>query len=92
LYRRDPFCDVAFSMSELPASFVRRSGPGTVKRWLEMAVKEEDGKGNKQPSTVNKDKSRGTPQAQGAHAPGHTLHQFMVRDRVEVTAQVKGQQ
>ena len=24
-----------------------------------------------------------------AHAPGHTLHQFMVRDSVEVTAQVR---
>ncbi|MGA8659655.1 MAG: group II intron reverse transcriptase/maturase [Chthoniobacterales bacterium] len=33
-----------------------------VKSWLEMPVEEDDGKGNKRRTTVNKDSGRGTPQ------------------------------
>src|SRR5690242_19546906 len=33
-----------------------------IKSWLEMAVEEDDGKGNKRKTTVNKDSGRGTPQ------------------------------
>jgi RNA-directed DNA polymerase len=33
-----------------------------VKSWLEMPVEEDDRKGNKQRTTVNKDSGRGTPQ------------------------------
>ena len=33
-----------------------------IKSWLEMPVEEEDGKGNKRRTTVNKDSGRGTPQ------------------------------
>ena len=51
---------------ELMQSVARRVSDGAilalVKRWLEMAVEEEDGEGNKQRRTVNKDKGRGTPQ------------------------------
>ena len=51
---------------ELMQSVARRVSDGAVlaliKGWLEMAVEEEDGKGTKQRSTVNKDKGRGTPQ------------------------------
>ena len=51
---------------ELMQSVARRVSDGAVlalvKRWLEMAVEEEDSKGKKQRSTVNKDKGRGTPQ------------------------------
>ena len=33
-----------------------------IKSWLEMPVEEDDGKGNKRRTTVNKDSERGTPQ------------------------------
>jgi group II intron reverse transcriptase/maturase len=33
-----------------------------IKSWLEMSVEEDDGKGNKRRTTVNKDSGRGTPQ------------------------------
>ena len=50
---------------ELMQSVARRVSDGAVlalvKAWLEMAVEEEDGKGNKQRRTVNKDRGRGTP-------------------------------
>src|SRR5215831_4416776 len=51
---------------ELMQSVARRVSDGAmlalIKSWLEMAVEEEDGKGNKQRRTVNKDSGRGTPQ------------------------------
>jgi RNA-directed DNA polymerase len=51
---------------ELMQSVARRVSDGAVlamiKAWLEMAVEEEDDKGNKQRRTVNKDSGRGTPQ------------------------------
>jgi RNA-directed DNA polymerase len=51
---------------ELMKSIARRVSDGAMlalsKAWLEMAVQEEDGKGNKRRTTVNKDSARGTPQ------------------------------
>ena len=51
---------------ELMKSVARRVSDGAmlalIKSWLEMAVEEDDGKGNKRPTTVNKDSGRGTPQ------------------------------
>ena len=51
---------------ELMKSIARRVSDGAVlaliKSWLEMAVEEADGKGNKRRTTVNKDSGRGTPQ------------------------------
>jgi RNA-directed DNA polymerase len=51
---------------ELMQSVARRVSDGAmlalIRAWLEMAVEEEDGQGNKQRSTVNKDRGRGTPQ------------------------------
>ena len=51
---------------ELMKSVARRVSDGAilalVKRWLEIAVEEEDRQGSKQRTTVNKDKGRGTPQ------------------------------
>lgn len=51
---------------ELMKSVARRVSDGAmlalVKSWLEMAVEEDDGKGNKQRTTHNKDSGRGTPQ------------------------------
>ena len=51
---------------ELMKSMARRVSDGTmlglVKTWLEMAVEEDDGKGNKRRTTDNKDNGRGTPQ------------------------------
>jgi RNA-directed DNA polymerase len=51
---------------ELMQSVARRVSDGAmlalIKAWLEMAVEEEDDKGNKQRRTVNKDSGRGTPQ------------------------------
>ena len=51
---------------ELMKSVARRVSDGAmlamIKSWLEMAVEEDDGKGNKQRTTHNKDSGRGTPQ------------------------------
>jgi len=51
---------------ELMKSVARRVSDGAmlalIKSWLEMAVEEDDGKGNKRQTTVNKDSGRGTPQ------------------------------
>jgi RNA-directed DNA polymerase len=51
---------------ELMKSIARRVSDGAIlsliKSWLEMAVEEEDGKGGKRRSTLNKDSGRGTPQ------------------------------
>ena len=51
---------------ELMKSVTRRVSDGAmlalIKLWLEMAVEEDDGKGNKRRTTVNKDGGRGTPQ------------------------------
>jgi group II intron reverse transcriptase/maturase len=51
---------------ELMKSIARRVSDGAmlalIKSWLEMAVEEDDGKGNKRRTTVNKDSSKGTPQ------------------------------
>jgi group II intron reverse transcriptase/maturase len=51
---------------ELMKSIARRVSDGAmlalIKSWLEMAVEEEDGKGNKRRTTENKDRGRGTPQ------------------------------
>jgi len=51
---------------ELMKSVARRVSDGAmlalIKSWLEMAVEEDDGKGNKRRTTVNKDSGRGTPQ------------------------------
>jgi len=51
---------------ELMRSIARRVSDGAmlalIKAWLEMAVEEDDGKGNKRKTTVNKDSGRGTPQ------------------------------
>jgi len=51
---------------ELMKSVARRVSDGAIlaliKSWLEMAVEEDDGKGNKRKTTVNKDSGRGTPQ------------------------------
>jgi RNA-directed DNA polymerase len=51
---------------ELMKSVARRVSDGAMlalmKSWLEMAVEEDDGKGNKQRMSVNKDSGRGTPQ------------------------------
>ena len=51
---------------ELMKSMARRVSDGAmlaiVKSWLEMAVEEDDGKGNKQRTTHNKDIGIGTPQ------------------------------
>jgi len=51
---------------ELMKSVARRVSDGAmlalIKSWLEMAVEENDGKGNKRRTTVNKDSGRGTPQ------------------------------
>jgi RNA-directed DNA polymerase len=51
---------------ELMKSVARRVSDGAVlaviKSWLEMAVEEDNGKGNKLRTTVNKDSGRGTPQ------------------------------
>jgi group II intron reverse transcriptase/maturase len=51
---------------ELMKSIARRVSDGAmlslIKSWLEMAVEEDDGKGGRRRTTVNKDSSRGTPQ------------------------------
>jgi RNA-directed DNA polymerase len=51
---------------ELMKSLARRVSDGAmlalIKSWLEMAVEEEDGKGGKRRTTLNKDSARGTPQ------------------------------
>jgi group II intron reverse transcriptase/maturase len=51
---------------ELMKSVARRVSDGAmlavIKSWLEMAVEEDNGKGNKLRTTVNKDSGRGTPQ------------------------------
>jgi len=51
---------------ELIRSVARRVSDGAmlglIKSWLEMAVEEEDGQGNKRQTTINKDSGRGTPQ------------------------------
>jgi RNA-directed DNA polymerase len=51
---------------ELMKSMAGRISDGAVlaliKSWLEMAVEEDDGKGGKRRTTVNKDSGRGTPQ------------------------------
>jgi group II intron reverse transcriptase/maturase len=51
---------------ELMKSIARRVSDGAmlalIKSWLEMAVEEDDGQGNKRRTTVNKDNGRGTPQ------------------------------
>jgi len=51
---------------ELMKSIARRVSDAAmlrvVKAWLEMAVEETDGRGNKQRTTVNKDSGKGTPQ------------------------------
>lgn len=51
---------------ELMKSVARRVCDGAVlafiKMWLHMAVEEDDGKGAKRRTTVNKDTARGTPQ------------------------------
>jgi RNA-directed DNA polymerase len=51
---------------ELMKSVARRVCDGSVlaliKMWLHMAVEEDDGKGGKRRTTVNKDTARGTPQ------------------------------
>ena len=51
---------------ELMRSIARRVSDGAmlalIKSWLEMAVEEQDGKGGKRRTTLNKDSGRGTPQ------------------------------
>jgi RNA-directed DNA polymerase len=51
---------------ELMKSVARRVSDGAmlalIKSWLEMAVEEDDGKGNKQKTTVNRASGKGTPQ------------------------------
>jgi RNA-directed DNA polymerase len=51
---------------ELMKSIARRvsdaSMLGLIKSWLEMAVEEDEGKGNKRRTTLNKDSGKGTPQ------------------------------
>ena len=51
---------------ELMKSIARRVSDGAmlslIKGWLEMAVEEDDGKGGKRRTTLNKDSGRGTPQ------------------------------
>jgi RNA-directed DNA polymerase len=51
---------------ELMKSIARRVSDGAmlalIRVWLEMAVEEDDGKGNKRRTTVNRDRGRGTPQ------------------------------
>ena len=51
---------------ELMKSIARRVSDGAmlalIKSWLQMAVEENDGKGGRRPTTVNKDSGRGTPQ------------------------------
>jgi group II intron reverse transcriptase/maturase len=51
---------------ELMKSVARRVSDGAmltlINSWLEMAVEEDDGKGNKRKTTVNKDSGKGTPQ------------------------------
>jgi len=51
---------------ELMKSVARRVSDAAmlalIKGWLEMAVEEQDGKGNKRRTTTNKDSGRGTPQ------------------------------
>jgi RNA-directed DNA polymerase len=51
---------------ELMKSVARRVSDGAmlalIKSWLEMAVEEDDGKGDKRITTVNKDSGKGTPQ------------------------------
>jgi RNA-directed DNA polymerase len=51
---------------ELMKSIARRVSDGAmlalIKTWLEMAVEENDGKGNKRTTTANKDSGKGTPQ------------------------------
>lgn len=51
---------------ELMQSLARRISDGAIlsllKAWLQMAVEEEDGRGAKKRTTVNKDTGRGTPQ------------------------------
>jgi RNA-directed DNA polymerase len=51
---------------ELMKSIARRVSDGAmlalIKAWLEMAVEEDDGKGGKRRTTLNKDSGRGTPQ------------------------------
>ena len=51
---------------ELMKSLARRISDGAmlelIKSWLEMAVEEDDGKGDKRRTTANKDSARGTPQ------------------------------
>ena len=51
---------------ELMKSIARRVSDGAmlalIRAWLEMAVEEDDGKGNKRKTSVNKDSGRGTPQ------------------------------
>ena len=51
---------------ELMKSVARRVSDGAllalIKRWLEMAVEEDDGRGHRRRTTVNKDQGRGTPQ------------------------------
>ena len=51
---------------ELMKSIARRVSDGAmlalIESWLEMAVEEDDGKGGRRRTTLNKDSSRGTPQ------------------------------
>jgi RNA-directed DNA polymerase len=51
---------------ELMKSIARRVSDASmlalIKSWLEMAVEEDDGKGNKRRTTLNKDSGKGTPQ------------------------------
>lgn len=51
---------------ELMKSIARRVSDGAmlalIKSWLEMAVEEDDGKGGKRRTTLNKNSGRGTPQ------------------------------
>ena len=52
--------------AELMKSIARRVSDGAmlalIKSWLEMAVEEDDGKGGKRRTTLNRDNGRGTPQ------------------------------
>ena len=63
---------------ELMQRVARRVSDGAmlalIKSWLEMAVEAEDGKGNKQRRTVNKDSGRGTPQGAPLAAVGQSVH------------------
>jgi RNA-directed DNA polymerase len=51
---------------ELMTCVARRVSDGAmlalVKAWLEMAVEEDDGRGHRRRTTVNKDSGRGSPQ------------------------------